>query len=196
MEGFKAMASQIFEDLSERYDRWYDEHPTYYQKELSIIPPPNPPSLEIGVGTGRFAAPLGIDVGLDSSVRMLKIAVERGVECVAGDAGAEPFRDESFTTAYLIFTLCFLDDPVKALAEARRVLKKDGMLVACIVPSDSGLGREYMRKDSPFYKVATFFPEEVAAGMIAEAGFKVIGKSKAFIKHTDNDFVCYKAVPE
>jgi ubiquinone/menaquinone biosynthesis C-methylase UbiE len=102
----------------------------------------------------------------------------------------------SFYLLYLIFTLCFLDEPVKALSEARRVLKKDGMLVVCIVPSDSGLGEEYMRKDSPFYKVATFFPEEVVANMLARTGFKIVGVSKTLIKYADNDFVCYKAIPE
>jgi len=35
--------------------------------------------LEIGVGTGRFAAPLGIKVGVDPSMAMLAYAAERGV---------------------------------------------------------------------------------------------------------------------
>ena len=46
--------------------------------------------IEIGVGTGRFAAPLGIKVGVDPSMTMLTYAAKRGVLGLQGTAEALP----------------------------------------------------------------------------------------------------------
>ena len=44
--------------------------------------------IEIGVGTGRFAVPLGIRWGMDPSIRMVKMAKARGLQVVAARAEA------------------------------------------------------------------------------------------------------------
>lgn len=54
------------------------------------------PSLEIGVGTGRFAEALGIEYGVDVSGRVLELAKRRGITVVEGSGENLPFRDESF----------------------------------------------------------------------------------------------------
>ncbi|MCD6323721.1 MAG: class I SAM-dependent methyltransferase [Desulfurococcales archaeon] len=185
----------VFDTLHERYDKWYVRHHDLYLKELEAVPHPERPSLEVGVGTGRFAAPLGIDVGLDPSLPMLHHAKERGVECVAGDGALLPFRDNSFKTVYMVFTLCFLESTTKPLKEVKRVLMPDGRFILCIVPADSGLGKEYMRKDSPFYGVAKFYTVEEVQRILKELGFTVVNLRKTLIRYSDNDFVCFEAAP-
>ena len=44
--------------------------------------------IEMGVGTGRFAVPLGIRWGMDPSIRMVKMAKARGLQVVAARAEA------------------------------------------------------------------------------------------------------------
>jgi len=92
------MPHDVFDTHAEKYDRWYDDHPDTYGDELKIIgsiPGARKADLEIGVGTGRFAAPLGIGLGLDPSLPMLRTARARGIEVVRGLAEALPFRDAS-----------------------------------------------------------------------------------------------------
>jgi hypothetical protein len=57
-----------------RYEAWFVRHPAAYHSELLALRallPWQGLGLEIGVGTGRFAAPLGVKVGVDSSKAML-----------------------------------------------------------------------------------------------------------------------------
>jgi len=189
------MPVEVFDALSARYDTWYEKNKELYLKELSIVPKPTSPSLEVGVGSGRFAAPLGIDVGLDPSIPMLELAKLRGVECVAGDALKPPFRNRSFITIYLIFTLCFIRSPLSVLKILKNLLAPSGALVACIIPADSGLGMEYMKKDSPFYRVARFFTVSEFEHMIAEAGYRVQDIKSVKIKYGEDDFICYVLHP-
>ena len=91
--------------------------------------PPASDVLDIGCGDGDLLASLrqrghsGRLVGLDRE------AISRPeVETVAGDAHMLPFPDASFDAALLVRVLDHLDAP-RALAEAWRVLRTDGLLV-------------------------------------------------------------------
>ena len=84
--------------------------------------------LEVGVGTGRIAAPLGqrgITVtGVDASRGMLDRARGKGIaRLVRASAYALPFRDASFDAALFVHVLHLLDDPSVALREACRVAR-------------------------------------------------------------------------
>lgn len=79
--------------------------------------------LEVGLGTGRFAAHLGIKIDVDPSMAMLAYAAERGVLGLQGTAEALPFKSTILDFALVVTTICFVDDPVAMLVEARRVLK-------------------------------------------------------------------------
>ncbi|MFW5937787.1 MAG: class I SAM-dependent methyltransferase, partial [Halanaeroarchaeum sp.] len=121
-----------FDEHADEYEAWFAAHETAYDAELAALDrfvPAVGDGLEIGVGSGRFAAPLGIEVGVDPSIPMLEHARERGVDVFRGVAEWLPFREGTFDTALLVTTICFVDDVPRTLAEAARVLRPDGSLV-------------------------------------------------------------------
>ena len=59
-----------FDAYHGRYDNWYDRHGAAYGSELLAVRsllPWQGVGLEIGIGTGRFAAPLGVRFDIDPS---------------------------------------------------------------------------------------------------------------------------------
>lgn len=170
--------SEPFEEHTERYDRWFEEYEHAYESELGALrrlTPHEPDGVSVGVGTGRFAAPLGVRVGVDPSVEMLRHARRRGVETVRGVAEALPFEDGAFDTALLVTTVCFVDDLGRTFSEARRVLREGGSFVIGYVDRESPLGERYQQRkeENPFYKEATFVSTEELDEGLREAGFGV-----------------------
>lgn len=168
--------SEPFEQHPERYDRWFEKHEKAYESELNALRelvPPNPDGLSVGVGTGRFAAPLGVGVGIDPSAEMLRHARHRGIDCVRGVGEKLSFDDGAFDTVLIVTTVCFLDDLHEALCEAHRVLGDDGVIVIGYVDADSPLGRRYERHkdENPFYSEATFVTTDELNEEIGKAGF-------------------------
>ncbi len=156
------MSPDPFDSRPEEYDAWYDENPQVFREELDLVKDwvRGFPSLEIGVGTGRFASSLGIGFGLDRALCALRLARERSVRVVAGDAGALPFRDSSFVLVGLFFTLEFLPDPTAAFYECHRVLLPAGRLIILhLLPSS----RVSENKGRGFYAglVRLYRPEDV-----------------------------------
>jgi ubiquinone/menaquinone biosynthesis C-methylase UbiE len=95
--------------------------------------------LEVAIGTGRNMPvyPEGVSVtGVEFSPEMLALARARAeelganVELHLGDAQALEFEDESFDTVLITFALCTIPDDRRAAAEAFRVLRPGGRLVA------------------------------------------------------------------
>lgn len=165
-----------FDLLAERYDRWFDRHPAAYRSELSAVRalmPGGGLGLEIGVGSGRFAAPLGVACGIDPSRPLLRRARRRRVPVARAVAEALPFAGETFDYALVVTTICFVDDATVMVAEAHRVLKTGGVLVVGFIDRTSALGRHYLahRDESAFYRDATFFSGEEVERLLARAGF-------------------------
>ena len=104
--------------------------------------------LEIGVGSGLNFPLYGKQVefvyGIDPSPRLLSIARRRAaasgipVELLLGSATAIPLADNAVDTVVMTWTLCSIPDPLAALREIRRVLKRNGNL--CFV--EHGLSPE------------------------------------------------------
>ena len=164
-----------FEEHTERYDEWFEQNESAYRSELDAIRRLLPAGygLEIGVGSARFAEPLGIDVGLDPSGEMLEFARERGIDTVRGVAESLPFDENAFQTALLVTTICFVDDVAETLSEAARVLDSDGTLVMGYIDEDSPVGQIYKEKqaDNPFYREATFVSTDELLDELEAAGF-------------------------
>lgn len=167
-----------FEAHHQRYDAWFAKHEAAYISELLALRPFVPwkgLGIEIGVGSGRFAAPLGVQVGVDPSPAMLAYAAARGIEVVEGTAENLPFADVSFDHALVVTTLCFVDSAQKMLAEARKVLKPGGRLVIGFIDRESALGQDYLahQVESVFYRDATFYSADEVAKLLLEAGFTI-----------------------
>ena len=161
-----------------RYDAWFEKHEAAYTSELLALRPFVPwegLGLEIGVGSGRFAAPLGVQVGLDPSPAMLSHATARGVRTLRGFAEHLPFSDDSFDHALMVTSVCFLDSVETAFAEARRVLKPHGRLVIGFIDRASPLGQQYLehQAEDVFYRGATFHSADEVARLLATAGFTI-----------------------
>jgi ubiquinone/menaquinone biosynthesis C-methylase UbiE len=165
-----------FETHTERYDQWFEDHDDAYRSELAALRrlvPEGGRGLAVGVGTGRFAAPLGIGVGLDPARAPLERARERGVEVTRGVAEHLPFRGDAFDTVLVVTTVCFVDDIPRMLAEADRVLAASGRLVMGYVDRESPLGRVYQehKDENPFYREAAFVTTDELRDELAAAGF-------------------------
>ena len=77
--------------------------------------------LAIGVGTGRFVAPLGVQVGMDPAREELDYAAKRGVSAAQGIAEALPFSNHGFDYILSVTTICFVDDATTMLT-ARHIV--------------------------------------------------------------------------
>ncbi|OLZ41095.1 methyltransferase type 11 [Natrinema saccharevitans] len=168
--------SEPFEVHTDRYEGWFDEHDDVYQSELAALDrfvPATGRGIEIGVGSARFAAPLEIDVGIDPAEAMLEHARERGINVVRGVGEHLPFPDDTFDTALIVTTICFVDDIPRTLAEADRILSQSGHLVIGYIDKDSPVGRLYQEKkeQNPFYREATFVSTEELLEALEATGF-------------------------
>ena len=88
-----------FEEYVDQYEAWFVENHWVYDAELRAVKamlPARGRGMEIGVGKGRFAKPLGIKIGIDSSKRMRAIAKKRGIQVRDGVAEEVPFDDCEF----------------------------------------------------------------------------------------------------
>ena len=73
--------TDTFEAYAQEYDDWFVRHEVVYRAELAAVEsllPATGQGLEIGVGTGRFAGPLGIKVGVEPARAMAEIARNQG----------------------------------------------------------------------------------------------------------------------
>ena len=165
-----------FEKNVDRYEAWFDHNRAAYESELEALRellPKGGKGLEVGVGTGRFATPLGVRVGVDPAKAMGKLAMERGIEVLLGVGENLPCKDRSFDFVLLVTTICFLDDVVASLGEAYRVLKSGGNILVGFIDRESSLGKVYEKRkeDNEFYRHATFFSVDEVVANLKQTGY-------------------------
>ncbi len=170
---------KLFDENADKYDIWYEKNAYAYGSELKLLEPliKEPEcSVEIGLGTGRFAEMLKIKYGLEPSAGMAKIAKKRGIIVEQGVAEDMPYKDDSFVCALLMVTLCFVNNAKKTIKETYRILKPGGRIIIGIVDKDSVWGKDYIVKNSEsiFYKSANFFSAQEIIDLVCEIGFNNI----------------------
>ncbi len=168
----------LFDKHAKQYDAWYDRNLELFKIEVETLKRLRRKgrALEIGVGTGRFAEALHIDIGIDISLKVLHIAKFRGTDVILADARYLPFKNEVFEEEYMIFTICFLKDIDRALDEAYRTLRKFGRIIIAFIPKESPLGKKYIeeaKKGHIFYSHANFLNLSEVIDLIRRKGFKI-----------------------
>lgn len=182
------VVAEPFDRFAEQYDAWY-QGPLgciAFPQEVDALRPllhdlPSP-WLEVGIGTGRFAAALDVPYGIDPSLGALKLAGARGRHVVAGRGEALPFPDQSFGAIVLVVTLCFVADPLSVVREARRVLRLDGAIVLGLVLAESSWGQHYQNLAAaghPYYRLAHFFTRPQTHRLLRRAGFVIVRERSA-----------------
>jgi len=166
-----------FEKYSSKYEDWFDRNRFVYQSELFALKaklPEGKKGIEIGVGSGQFAAPLNVRIGVDPSEKMREIAIARDILTIGGTAEKLPLRDAEFDFALMVTTICFVDDISAAFSEAYRILKPAGHMIIGFVARDSLIGREYLKHkdENVFYKYATFYSVNDVVFYLKKTGFK------------------------
>lgn len=161
------------------YEAWFDQYPFVFLSEVMAIKEflpkeENIKGVEVGTGTGRFADALGIMEAVEPADNMRRRAIERGINARDAEAAHLPYHDLSFDFVLMAFSISYFDSIHEAFKEAHRVLKHNGCLIAGFLDKDSSIGREYeaQKKQSVFYKQATFYGPLKVVKELKWAGFK------------------------
>jgi ubiquinone/menaquinone biosynthesis C-methylase UbiE len=177
-----------FGPLAERYDELRPGQEWLYDTLARMGDLRGRRVLDIGCGTGRLAAALAGRYackvwGVDPSAEMIEVArrrAPRGVGFKLGRAEALPFRDGWFERATMTLVSHLVDRPV-AFAEARRVLRADGVLVLATFEPSHFEGY-YLNDLFPSIRridLERFRPVEELERELRRAGFASVGTELA-----------------
>ncbi|MHB8871492.1 MAG: class I SAM-dependent methyltransferase [Candidatus Doudnabacteria bacterium] len=171
--------TEPFDKYLDEYEAWFKRNLHVYRSEVEAVRnfiPKKQKGIEIGIGTGRFAIPLGIKEGVEPSEVMRNYSLRLGLTVHNGTAENLPLEDNSYDFALMVTTICFIDDVVKAFREARRILKPGGSFIIGLVDKKSQLGKSYeeMKEQNKFYRFATFYSVEDVTKLLVENKFQNI----------------------
>jgi molybdopterin/thiamine biosynthesis adenylyltransferase/ubiquinone/menaquinone biosynthesis C-methylase UbiE len=132
--------------LMQEYKKMHDR--------ISLLVGKNKCILDAGCGTGNLTMRLAKNnkiTALDFSKEMLNITKEKtkGLDNVTikeGDVSSLDFKEDSFDAVVSVNVLFNLDDPIKAIQEARRVLKKNGSLIVSTPLGNVKFNKELLDK--------------------------------------------------
>jgi SAM-dependent methyltransferase len=167
----------VFEEHAGDYDTWFNEHNSVYQAQLRMLRRAVPVfqhGLEVGIGSGRFADPLGIHRGIDPSQNLALMAKHRNIEVAIGDAEHLPYRACSFDFVLMMTVICFLDTIPRAFQETYRVLGHGGTFVAGFIEAGGEIFQNYRHEPlkGQFLRFATFRTCDEVFGFFTDAGFE------------------------
>ena len=148
-----------------RYDRFMRKDRAAYETMYGLIRPvvKGKTVLELATGTGLIAknivnAAAHIEAS-DTSAEMIREAKRRNHSAKlyfsVQDMFCLPYADESFEVVIVSNALHIVPQPEKALAEIRRVLKDDGVLIA---PTFTHAGNSFTGKVRAFFMKRVGFP--------------------------------------
>jgi SAM-dependent methyltransferase len=165
-----------FDNHLPEYEQWFTDNHFAFLSEIEAIRkvlPTHGRGVEIGIGSGIFALPLGIKEGCDPSPAMREKAVERGIGAIDGIAESLPYKDGSIDFVLIVTTICFVDDVNKTFQEINRILKPGGAAIVGFVDKNSPVGKVYLqgKEKSIFYRDANFFSTEDVCKLLWGNGF-------------------------
>jgi demethylmenaquinone methyltransferase/2-methoxy-6-polyprenyl-1,4-benzoquinol methylase len=154
----KAKIGAMFDDIAGRYDFLnhllsFGVDRTWRKKAIKVISETHKNSkiLDIACGTGDLAiAALKLDpeyiTGIDISQKMIDLGREkikkRGfsekIDLLTGDSEKICFDDNSFDVAMAAFGVRNFSEPMKGLAEMKRVIRKGGLIMILEFSKPSG----------------------------------------------------------
>ncbi|HHT9109844.1 MAG TPA: class I SAM-dependent methyltransferase [Candidatus Brocadiaceae bacterium] len=180
----------VFEKFALEYDEWFETHTWVYQSEVEAVRkfiPETGKGIEIGVGTGRFSIPFGIKVGVEPAQAMAGIARKRGIHVHEAKAETLPSQNNSFDFALMVTTLCFVENPLQALGEIKRILKPDGKIIIGMLDEESPLVRLYKEKrnESKFYRDAKYYSVNQVLDWLKKLEFDNLQTVQTIFKTTD-----------
>ncbi len=155
--------------------------PTFAAMLAELQPGPGDHLLDVGCGGGAFlrdALARGcLAAGVDHSPEMVRLARETNDDAVAagrldvrlGTADSIPFPDDYFTCATMHGVLGFLESPVAALSEMRRVLRPGGRIM--VLGSDPAM-RGTPAAPEPMASRMNFYSAHELAELGRRAGFE------------------------
>ncbi len=170
---------RVFDQYAADYDRWFDDHNGVYAAQLRMlraVVPDRGRKLEIGVGSGRFAAPLGIQWGIDPSGALVRLAKGRGVEVILGEGEHLPYRERSFDSVLMMTVICYLDEPLVVFREARRILVVGGKIIVGFIEKNGEIASQYRNEETKgrFLRFAHFLSVDEVSRYFNEAGFSEV----------------------
>ncbi|MFO8236086.1 MAG: class I SAM-dependent methyltransferase [Bacteroidales bacterium] len=171
--------TNAFDEHYNDYEKWFDLNKYAYESELKAIRhfiPEKGRGVEVGVGSGLFAQPLGITNGIEPSAQMREIAKQRGLNVKQGVAENVPLENGSVDYVLFVTTICFVDNIEQSLKETWRILRKGGRVVIGFVDKESKIGQVYQQNKqfSTFYKEATFFSAREVESLLSNLGFSKV----------------------
>jgi len=167
-----------FDQYTDEYEAWFVNNKYVFQSELNAIKkalPDKGDAIEVGIGSGIFAAPLGIREGVDPSEAMREKAKKRGIRVMDAVAENLPYADQSKDVVLMVTTICFVDDIYKSFREVHRVLKDGGYFIIGFVDKNSLVGKFYLgqKDENVFYEDAIFWGTEELYEILKDTGFKI-----------------------
>ncbi|MFP5071545.1 class I SAM-dependent methyltransferase [Pseudonocardia nantongensis] len=153
-------------------------------RRAELVGPLTGTVLDVGAGTGanlpHFRAAERV-VATEPDPAMRRRLTERvraaAVPVAVGDAGAErlPHPDGAFDAVVFTLVLCTVGDPARALAEAYRVLRPGGRLVALEHVRGSGRHARLQRRLDPLWTrmMAGCHLDRDTGAAIRAAGFRI-----------------------
>mgnify|MGYP004635586825 FL=1 len=148
-----------------RYDRFMRKDRAAYEKLYALIRPvvKDKTVLELATGTGLIAknivnAAAHIEA-TDASAEMIREAKRKNhsakLHFSVQDMFCLPYADESFEVVIVSNALHIVPQPEKALAEIRRVLREDGVLIA---PTFTHAENSFFGNSKAFFMKLAGFP--------------------------------------
>lgn len=194
--------TSAFEKEAKDFDFWFSKNENIFESEFLAekeLLPDSENAISIGVGSGLFASRLGIKNGVEPSNDMAKLAREKGIDVKIGSAENIPYEDKRFNTVLLSTVLSYCENPLKALKESFRILKKEGYVVVSFLPREGSYSMLYdlasiqgqfdleRAPENPyplkFIKGAEWISIEKVKKLLQEAGFINLEYIQTLTKH-------------